>query len=185
MLCAVVMGENGFQRAIILVSALIVLFAQSLTAGRAGYATWIVIGLFAGIFKWRKMLLFIPILIITVTFFISSVAERFLQGLDKSQAQEYADADVSAEYDISLEEADLYVITAGRNIAWPLVIEKIRESPLVGYGREGMKQTGTAQRMLRDYRESFPHPHNAYLELLLDNGVIGAIPVLLFYVVIL
>ena len=184
MLCSYVMGENGVQRVMILTSALVVLFAQSLTAGRAGYATWAVIALFASLFKWRKLLLFIPILIITVTFFVSSVSERFLQGLAKPQSQEYTDDGVSVEYDISLEDADLYVITAGRNIAWPLVIEKIGEAPLFGYGREGMKQTGTAQELIRYYGESFPHPHNAYLELVLDNGVIGAILVLLFYIVI-
>ncbi|NQU75667.1 MAG: hypothetical protein HQ546_05030, partial [Planctomycetes bacterium] len=29
--------------------------------------------------------------------------------------------------------------------------------------------------------EAFPHPHNVYLEWLLDNGIIGFIPVILFY----
>jgi O-antigen ligase len=34
---------------------------------------------------------------------------------------------------------------------------------------------------MRDYNESFPHPHNVYLEWLLDNGIIGFIPVAAFF----
>ena len=33
--------------------------------------------------------------------------------------------------------------------------------------------------------EGFGHPHNAYLEILLDNGVVGALMVLPFYVVVM
>jgi O-antigen ligase len=36
-----------------------------------------------------------------------------------------------------------------------------------------------------EYGESFPHPHNAYLEMLLDNGWLGILLVLPFYIVIL
>ena len=38
----------------------------------------------------------------------------------------------------------MYTVTAGRNIAWPLVIAKIAEAPLGGYGRLGMERAGLA-----------------------------------------
>jgi len=48
-----------------------------------------------------------------------------------------------------------------------------------------MITTGIAPFLLLEYRESFPHPHNAYLEWLLDNGIVGAIPAFAFYFLIL
>ena len=46
-----------------------------------------------------------------------------------------------------------------------------------------MLRTGIGLEVLMTYgsAEAFPHPHNAYLELLLDNGLIGAFPILLFF----
>jgi O-antigen ligase len=35
---------------------------------------------------------------------------------------------------------------------------------------------------MTQYGEEFPHPHNAYLEWLLDNGIIGFLPLLGFIV---
>jgi O-antigen ligase len=70
-------------------------------------------------------------------------------------------------------------------VAWPYVIEKIAESPWIGYGREAMMRTGLAAQLWLDFAESFPHPHNAYLQWLLDNGWLGFIPVMLFYLLVL
>jgi O-antigen ligase len=78
-----------------------------------------------------------------------------------------------------------YEITAGRTLMWPLVIAKINEQPIIGYGRQAMQRLGITQYLMDQYDESFPHPHNAYLELMLDNGLIGALIVFPFYVTIL
>ena len=46
-------------------------------------------------------------------------------------------------------------------------------------------RTGVSERLLFEFGESFPHPHNAYLQWTLDNGVLGLIPVLmLFYLIV-
>jgi len=74
---------------------------------------------------------------------------------------------------------------AGRNIAWHFIIEKDRGVPAVGFGRLAMKRTGLSSMLWEKYREAFSHPHNAYLEMLLDNGWVGFLLVLPFYVVIL
>ena len=80
---------------------------------------------------------------------------------------------------------DLYAITSGRNIAWPYEIDKIEESPWVGFGRLSMQRTGISEYLWVEFRESFPHPHNAYLEWIMDNGIIGFIPVIIFYIIIM
>ena len=41
---------------------------------------------------------------------------------------------------------------------------------------------GIATRLWVEHREQFPHPHNAYLQLLLDNGIILGLPIFLLYV---
>jgi O-antigen ligase len=76
---------------------------------------------------------------------------------------------------------DSYTVTAGRSIAWPIVIEWIKRHPWVGYGRQAMLSSGARLYIYNTYNEYFPHPHNAYLEALLDNGIIGALPIFLLY----
>ena len=44
-----------------------------------------------------------------------------------------------------------------------------------------MKRTGLTAKMMNDLGESFPHPHSMYLETLLDNGILGSIPIWLFW----
>jgi O-antigen ligase len=70
---------------------------------------------------------------------------------------------------------DAFAITSGRTKIWPLVVDKIQESPLVGYGRYAMQRTGLTDYIARVLHDEFGHPHEAYLEVLLDNGVIGFI----------
>jgi O-antigen ligase len=48
-----------------------------------------------------------------------------------------------------------------------------------------MTRTGLAALLMAKENETFPHPHNAYLEMLLDNGWVGLLLVLPFYLVIL
>jgi O-antigen ligase len=86
-----------------------------------------------------------------------------------------------------VERTDSYELTSGRTIAWSYVIPKIYESPLFGYGRQAMIREGLYRKIMEDYDEgeTFPHPHNAYLELLLDNGVFGFLLVIPLYIVVL
>ena len=48
-----------------------------------------------------------------------------------------------------------------------------------------MARTGVAERLEKELGESFPHPHNAYLEQLLDSGVLGLALVVPFYLLVL
>jgi O-antigen ligase len=81
---------------------------------------------------------------------------------------------------------DDYSMTSGRTQFWPHVIDKIGESPIVGHGRMAMMRTGLTKYLRQEYGqgEAVSHPHNMYLETLLDNGILGSIPILLFWGII-
>jgi O-antigen ligase len=61
------------------------------------------------------------------------------------------------------------------------VIEEIGNAPIFGHGREGMVTSGAAAYLLYSFGEAFPHPHQAYLQILLDNGFIGFFLVMPFF----
>jgi O-antigen ligase len=155
------------------VGAFVILYSQSLTAGRAGYLTWGMVGLVLAFLRWRGYLLLAPLMGLVIVVLMPSVAERMFEGFIHDQ---YSSG-------ISVNDVDL---TAGRVIIWPLVIAMIKRGMWLGWGRMAMWRTGIVTYVavvLSD--DSFGHPHNAYLEWLLDNGIIGFVPVMLFYAVIL
>ena len=139
---------------------LVVALGQALTGGRAGYATWGVLGLLIGALRWRRVLIIIPVVVLMAAIFLPGVRDRMLQGVGGRDGA------------IVIQESD-YEMTSGRSLMWPLVIKKIKEAPLLGWGRMAMKRTGLTDQVLNTYGEKFSHPHNAYLEWLLDNGLLG------------
>lgn len=138
----------------------VTLMGQAVTGGRTGYATWALIGLTLCVLKWRKYLPLIPISVAVVLIFVPAVRERMLQGF-------------GTEDNGVTEQADAASVTSGRNRIWPYVIDEIKKSPLVGYGRIAMQRQGIADWVRSNLGEVFNHPHNAYLEFLLDNGILG------------
>lgn len=149
------------------------IFAQALTGGRAGYATWGLIGLVMCTARWRKMLPLIPIAAGIVVMLVPAVAERMLAGFGGKQS------------DGIVVQTDESEITSGRSTIWPLVIDKIKESPWIGYGRFAMQRTGLTAYIWRVLHDSFPHPHEAYLEQLLDNGILGFFCVMPIFFILL
>ena len=177
-------NSNGKILGIIGLSMMVV-FGQALTGGRAGYATWAAVGLVLCLIRWRRYLLIAPFAVFVIFATLPGVSERFTQGFTSSSHDTNPRLKNSPYYQGNQEgEVDLYTVTAGRNIAWPYVIEKVRENPLIGYGREAMQRTGIALFLWEEFGELFPHPHNAYLQLVLDNGVFGAFPVFLFFLIV-
>jgi O-antigen ligase len=175
--------ESGKHRCLVFAGFLVLVYAQALTAGRMGYATWAAVGLFLAFLRWRKVLLLVPLVIVAVLVVVPGVSERLAQGFSPGS---HASGPVIAESHVfDTDGPDLYTVTAGRNIAWHFIVDKIEESPVLGFGRLAMQRTGLSRMLWEKYGESFPHPHNAYLEMLLDNGGVGFLLVLPFYVVIL
>jgi hypothetical protein len=171
-LSTLVLVQKKWHKLGIMGAAAIVALGQALTGGRTGYATWGVIGLFLCVMRWRKMLPAVLIGPLLIVMFLPGVRDRMLTGFGGQQGTIIVQTDESE-------------ITSGRSVAWPYVIEKIKESPILGCGRLAMNRTGIQKYLMEEYGEGFPHPHNAYLELLLDNGIVGALLVLPFYFVVL
>ncbi len=160
--------KRRWQQVLVFAAFAIVAYAQALTGGRMGYVTWGIVGLILCLFKWRRMLLIAPLIPIAVAIAMPGVAERMLQGVGVT----------SATGEKTLDHAEL---TSDRLLIWPSVIDKIMESPGTGYGREAMIRTGLNADSQGLY---FNHPHNAYLECLLDNGLAGFVPVIVFYILV-
>jgi len=145
----------------------VILLGQAVTGGRTGYVTWGLIGLILCVVKWRKLLPLIPVMAAIVVTFVPAVRERMFQGFGKSEGSVLSSVDSSE-------------ITSGRTTIWPYVITEIEKSPVIGFGRNAMQRTGLANWLIDNLGEEFGHPHNAYLEYILDNGVLGflcAVPV--------
>lgn len=168
--CATLLVKKTSHRLALFFAAGIILFGQALTGGRTGYGAWFVVGVIICALRWRKLLFMIPVAVILVFSFVPSVRERLLLGI------------VTKDTGPFKSENDEYSMTSGRNIAWPYVLEMIGNDPLMGYGRLGMKTTGIAGHLWATYEESFPHPHNAYLEAMLDNGIFGLLIIVSFFV---
>lgn len=153
----------------------IILLGLAMTGGRMGYATWAAIGFIVTIVKWRRFIIVAPIIIAVLIAIVPGAKERFMQGFDDSEDLSRVPVGIQSEH------ADLYSVTSGRNIAWPLVLDKISESPILGFGADAMVREGLTKELWSTLRESFPHPHNAYLQWTLDNGLVGLIPLLILF----
>lgn len=157
-------------RAIIGLGSVTVLLAQGITGGRAGYLAWCAIGLTLGFVRWRRYLLLVPLLVALAGVFLPSVVDRALHGL-------------SGDGEIRFESIDLEDVTAGRTLIWPLVIDQIWNAPFIGHGRAAMQRTGVSSQVqeIQLIDAFIGHPHNAYLEMLLDSGLIGLMIALALY----
>jgi O-antigen ligase len=68
----------------------------------------------------------------------------------------------------SVEVAGMSIETSGRNNIWPAVIESAMQHPLTGGG------LGSSQAVLSElWNEIVSHPHNEYLRIWHDGGLIG------------
>lgn len=170
MLAMVAVCRTKWQKVLVVCAAALTAYSQALTGGRAGYAAWGVTGLVMGLVKaeWRKYLLLAPVVPITLYMLFPGAAERALQGV--------GEINVAGEAYVNNDE-----VSSGRASVWPYVVDKIGESPGVGYGCLAMRRTGLTDFLEAQIGMGFFHPHNAYLEWLLDNGVVGLVPVAAFF----
>jgi O-antigen ligase len=169
------LARKYWQRLLLIGVAGVMALGQALTGGRAGYVTWGLVGLVLCMLRWRRMLPVIPAAILAVCIFMPGVRDRMLQGFTDSGNN-------------GATQVNDYVLTSGRTLAWSFVIPKIEDSFILGWGREAMITTGIYEKLLNgEYAtdETFPHPHNAYLEVLLDDGVFGFLLIMPIYIVAL
>lgn len=146
----------------------ITLLGQALTGGRMGYVAMLGVGVIFALTKWRKLLLLGPVGLIAVVALVPSVRERMLMGFGGKEGT-------------IVVEQNADEMTSGRVLVWPLAVEGILERPLIGWGRTGFQLSGVAERAESQLGETWPHPHNAYLEYLLDTGLLGMLLTLPIY----
>lgn len=182
--CLKELSSRKYYWLLIIPSCVAIFLAMALTGGRTGYATWLLLGFIFCFFKWRKYLFLAPFLLIVIFTIAPSSIERLTQGFSSEEKNNTFEPEI---VDFAGENIDMESVTSGRVIAWPLVIDSIMDAPLWGYGREAMKNLGLTRKIMLEHGigESFPHPHNAYLQWLQDNGFIGGIPVFIFYLILL
>jgi len=172
-LASISMVRQKKYKVIVLVAAGIVTYGQALTGGRAGYVAWGATGLILCLLKWRKYLLLAPVFVILLPIVMPGAVDRMFTGFDKTDVTGQSTTDKNA-------------ITSDRIEMWPYVIKKIGQSPFIGYGRLSMQRTGLANQLLQiNPYWIFPHPHNVYLETLLDNGILGSLPIFIFWGIVL
>lgn len=169
----IILVRQGWQRGGLLLAGGMVILGQALTGGRAGYLAWGIIGIFFGLFRWRKLLIFIPLAVFILLTFIPQIRDRVLVGFE-----------TETETPITNSEINVKSLTAGRDGIWRLTIEQFWKAPLIGHGRLATTRTGNQRVAIEELGEPFGHPHNAYLEQLVDNGIIGLTIVLLFYLAV-
>lgn len=138
----------------------VILLGQAVTGGRTGYAAWVLIGLILCTVRWKKYLPIIPVAIAAVIIFIPAVRERMFQGFSRQEGGFVSQTNASS-------------ITSGRTDIWPYVVDEVKKAPVIGYGRYAMNRTGLSIWAEDNLGEYLSHPHNAYLEALLDNGLLG------------
>jgi O-antigen ligase len=149
-------------------------YALALTGTRAGYYAWGSVGLVLCLVRWQRYLLVFPVGVLLLAFVFPGATARLLEGV--------GEVDPSGQAVINQNSA-----TSGRSEVWPYVLDRIAQSPAIGYGREAMIRTGLSEMLSRQVGEEYAlgHPHNAYLQMLLDNGAIGLAVVMSFFVIIL
>jgi len=171
-LATVVLMKRRWQKVAIVVTFALIACAQAMTGGRMGYATWGLVGLVMCMIRWRRYLVGVILVPLIIAAALPGARERLFHG--------FGETDVMGG-----QVTNTYEVTAGRTLIWPYVIDKIEQSPITGYGLLAMNRTGLTDFLRSNLGEDFPHPHNAYLELLLDDGLIGFLIIMTFYVVIL
>ena len=172
MLATLPLAHRRWHKVLIVTAAMVIAYGQALTGGRMGYVTWGGVGLVLCLMRFRKLVLFFPVAIAAVLILAPGVVDRMMLGVG---VQSVTGQTVNNDSEM----------TSGRTVIWPYVIDKIGESPAIGFGREAMVRTGTSEYLMTQLGEGFPHPHNAYLECLLDNGVAGFLLIMPFYLVVL
>ncbi len=171
-LSVIILARHGWRRVGLLLASGMVLLGLALTGGRAGYMAWLLIGLFFGLFRWRKILIIMPLVVMMLLVFIPQIRERVSVGLESEK---------ETGYSVSGDDVDIKTLTAGRNGIWRLTLNQFWKAPLIGHGRLAIIRTGVSREAIAELGEPFGHPHNAYLEQLVDNGIAGLVIILIFY----
>lgn len=158
--------QKGRVRVFALLAAAVILPAMVGCYSRAAFIANVVIALLLGIVRWRKLLMLLPLGGLAVTLVFPRIITRMTMDVSVEN--------IAGEYGTDWNE-----LTAGRTAGiWEPTIDQIRQSPLIGFGRYTLYRTSCYNAILEREGSVPAHPHNSYLEVLLDSGIIGLLIVL-------
>ncbi len=150
-------------------AALITGLAVAMCRSRAGYLSFVVLGLLYAAFMWRSLLVMMPLGIAILCVAFPGLPQRALQGI----------GEVGVAGGV---EHNLHEVTASRwTVIWPPAIEQVSEAPLFGHGRLSLLRRPSFDAVTSEMGHCPMHPHNAYLEMLMDSGLVGLSIVLAMY----
>lgn len=132
---------------------------------RGGFLAFVVTGVVLAAVCWRKLFLaFVPGLVLIGALF-PTIPARMMTG--------FGIVDVAGH-----ETHDVAAVGGGRlDVLWPAAVAEISTAPLLGQGRLTILRTSMYGPVLEGEGVCPTHPHNAYLEVLLDGGLIALIVV--------
>jgi O-antigen ligase len=158
------MVKSGWLR-LLTIGTLAMMGAVLLTGSRGAFvAMAVVVGLYLLHFRRLRTAFFvITLVVIGVAVAPDAVQDRMLRGIENKRIEA-----------INTRGDEL---TAGRVYIWEQLAPEIKRSPI--YGR-GLLSTQWS-RYVRSGAFTASHPHNVYLEILMDLGVYGAICMFIFY----
>jgi len=169
LIAALAFWKDWRARAALGVGAAIVFVGCALCQSRGGFAAMAAVGVALGVFRFRWMLAAMPVAAVVIALTMPSIPQRLGMGLDV--VDEAGD-----------DSVDWATATAGRTTSlWPPVLEQIEASPLIGHGRRAILRTDAYNQIMAADGVVPTHPHNAYLEMLSDAGVVGLLVSLAFY----
>ncbi|MCH8852237.1 MAG: O-antigen ligase family protein, partial [Planctomycetes bacterium] len=133
---------------------------------RSAYLANAVLALALAVVRWRKLLMVFPIAALASVAVFPQIVNRLAMGFDATETSLAA-------------ETDWNQVTAGRTgNLWNPAIDQIVNAPLIGHGRLAIWRTPCYDEILASEGSVPSHPHNSYLEVLLDSGVVGLFIVL-------
>lgn len=154
--------DVAFKRYLLLAAAGLIFCGILMTFSRGGFvAAMTVVGYYVWHFRrLRTALLVVSFAVVAVVFSPDAVRDRLLTGLeDKSVYDQVASRSGSGDE-----------LTAGRVFVWRNLAPEILRSPLFGRGVD----SGMWSEFVKN-GNTYANPHNMYLSILLDMGIIGAI----------
>lgn len=164
---------------LIISAALLSLNIVLVTHGRSGYLALIVlimVFIFFGVQKKPRLILMLlaPVLIVSALLISPVAHDRVLEGIDELKTYEQAQVPTNMGY---------------RIIAWKNTITLLKrfERPFFGYGTRGFETAYAglmSEKQIEGERrwqdEPVHDPHNQYLIILVDHGLVGLLLFLLF-----
>ena len=162
--------QSWFARTLAVASLIALLVALTLTFSRGGYVAFAVIMV---IYMVRQrhvlpVLALMTVLLIGVMFAPEAVKERLFTGVEQGAVSNTVG---------NLSDP----LTAGRVAVWEKLLPEVARSPLWG---RGLGSTAWSD-LVRSGVYKAGHPHNMYLAMLMDVGVIGLAALLWWFVTLL